>query len=62
MIVPLEADAQVKLGRTAQPNGQLTNSEGLSTVPAYPQVPQYGASPSAGHAGGDYLFEVHSYR
>src|SRR5471032_2107330 len=29
---------------------------------AYPQVPQYGAAVSAGHAsGGDYLFEARSY-
>jgi len=46
-----------------QPGVKLFDGVRQGVIDEFPQVPQYGASTAAGHtAGGDYLFEVRSYK
>ncbi|MDP2810292.1 MAG: hypothetical protein Q8O34_09095, partial [Rhodocyclaceae bacterium] len=46
-----------------EPGSKAFESVRAGVVGEFPQVPQYGAAASAGHAaGGDYLFEVRSYK
>lgn len=45
------------------PGAQVFNDTKAKVMESFPQVPQYGAATSAGHAqGGDYLFEVRSFK
>jgi hypothetical protein len=51
-----------KVGQV-EPGSRVFDTTRDQVTAAYPQVPQYGAALSAGHAqGGDYLFETRSYK
>lgn len=46
-----------------EPGSRVFDATREQVTAAYPQVPQYGAAVSAGHAaGGDYLFETRTYK
>jgi len=51
-----------KVGQV-EPGSRVFDATREQVTAAYPQVPQYGAAVSAGHAaGGDYLFETRTYK
>lgn len=51
-----------KVGQV-EPGSRVFDVTREQVTAAYPQVPQYGAAVSAGHAaGGDYLFETRTYK
>lgn len=51
-----------KVGQV-EPGSRVFDATREQVTAAYPQVPQYGAAVSAGHAqGGDYLFEARTYK